>query len=327
MSKKSTIKALNLVYKSALKIPLNIEKGRFTVLSDQHLGDGKPGSDDFAVNRDIYLAVLNFYYENGFTIIEVGDIEELWECDFEKVNSVYSEIYALEKKFFDTGRLYRIFGNHDIFWRNRQFQRKFLPFYTIYEAIMLGDKIFITHGHQGEFVSDKFWKVSRWFVRNIWKNIQQLLHIPSNDIVQNYKIRDRKEQLFYNWAKCKKILTIFGHTHRAFFESLSKIDRLRQKLKDRTLSDNERKSIENRIKQSLRDNRKGQKELPLEDTPLPCYFNTGCCCYKNGITTIEIETGMIRLVKWERGLNAQKTVKTVFEEAELLPLLKKISTI
>ena len=170
-------------------------------------------------------------------------------------------------------------------------------------------------------MSDRFWKISRWFVRNIWKNIQKLLHTPSNNAVKNFKVRDIKEQLFYNWAKDKKLLSIFGHTHRSFFESLSKIDRLRLKLKENSISDEERKSIENRINQSIKDNRNGMKETILEETPVPCYFNDGCCCYKNGITAIEIEGGFIRLVKW------QNNEKTVFEETELDLLLKKISMI
>ena len=319
MSKKSTIKLLNIACQSALKIPLDIEKDKFAILSDQHFGDGTQESDDFLVNKSIYISALNFYFKNNFTLIEVGDVEELWECDFEKIIRVYSDIYILEKKFFDSGRLYRIFGNHDIFWKNEKYLKKFLPEYTVYESILLGDRIFITHGHQGEFVADKFWKISRWFVRNIWKNLQRILHIPSNNASKNFQVRDIKEQLFYNWAKDKKLLAIFGHTHRAFFESLSKLDRLRLKLKDKTLSGDEKRSTEFRINQSLKDNRSGKKEKPLEDTPVPCYFNDGSCCYKNGITAIELDGGFIRLVKWD----ANK--KTIFEETELNPLLEKIS--
>jgi hypothetical protein len=37
---------------------------------------------------------------------------------------------------------------------------------------------------------------------------------------------------------------------------------------------------------------------PIE-TPLPCYFNTGCCSFADGdITGIEISAGEIRLVRW-----------------------------
>ena len=136
MSKKSTIKLLNIACQSALKIPLDIEKDKFAILSDQHFGDGTQESDDFLVNKSIYISALNFYFKNNFTLIEVGDVEELWECDFEKIIRVYSDIYILEKKFFDSGRLYRIFGNHDIFWKNEKYLKKFLPEYTVYESIL-----------------------------------------------------------------------------------------------------------------------------------------------------------------------------------------------
>ena len=39
---------------------------------------------------------------------------------------------------------------------------------------------------------------------------------------------------------------------------------------------------------------------PVDDDPLPCYFNTGCGLYSNGITAIEIDDDNIRLVKWHR---------------------------
>ena len=34
--------------------------------------------------------------------------------------------------------------------------------------------------------------------------------------------------------------------------------------------------------------------------PLPCYFNSGCGLYTDGITTIEIAVDKVKLVKWDR---------------------------
>jgi hypothetical protein len=47
---------------------------------------------------------------------------------------------------------------------------------------------------------------------------------------------------------------------------------------------------------------KGRLIDPLDpDTPaLPCYFNTGCGLYSDGITALEIANGTMRLVKWSR---------------------------
>jgi len=34
--------------------------------------------------------------------------------------------------------------------------------------------------------------------------------------------------------------------------------------------------------------------------PKPCYFNTGCALYEDGITGIEMADNKIKLVKWHR---------------------------
>ena len=47
-------------------------------MSDCHGGNGGHG-DDFAHNRIIFIHSLSWYREEGFTYIEVGDGEELWE--------------------------------------------------------------------------------------------------------------------------------------------------------------------------------------------------------------------------------------------------------
>ncbi|MBA4397330.1 MAG: hypothetical protein C0394_08110 [Syntrophus sp. (in: bacteria)] len=49
---------------------------KLIVMSDMHRGDGT-GADDFAQNSLIYRCALQYYLENGFTYIELGDAEEL----------------------------------------------------------------------------------------------------------------------------------------------------------------------------------------------------------------------------------------------------------
>jgi len=49
---------------------------RLIIMSDMHRGDGT-GSDDFAHNSLIYKCALDYYLENGFTYIELGDAEEM----------------------------------------------------------------------------------------------------------------------------------------------------------------------------------------------------------------------------------------------------------
>ncbi len=329
-------KALDKALQKAKRIEMDLRKEKLIIISDQHMGDGKRGSDDFQINRSIYLRALESYFENGFFLISVGDTEELWECDFDKIFDFNKEIYNMERKFFFEGRLIRIFGNHDRFWNIKSFREKNSIFgdMEIIEAILINSKIFIAHGHQGELESDILWPLSRWIVRNIWKPFQRLTGIPSNSPSQNWKVRDRREETYYKWAKKRKILFIAGHTHRAMFESLSKIDRLRMKLEEleRSLEglSNERKkfvieeieNINEKIEKSIMENRGGNKEKRLEaEIPVPCYFNSGCCIYPDGMTGIEIEEGIIRLVKWEK---EDGVIRKIFEEEELDKILSRI---
>ncbi len=331
-----TERALDKALRKAKRIGVDLKKEKLIIVSDQHIGDGKRGSDDFQINRSVYLKVLDHYLENGFFLISVGDTEELWECDFDKIFDLNKEIYDMERRFFLEGRLIRIFGNHDRFWNIKSFREKNSIFsdMEIPEAILINDKIFITHGHQGEIESDILWPLSRWIVRNIWKPFQRLTGIPSTSPSQNWKVRDKREEFYYSWAKKRKILFIAGHTHRAMFESLSKIDRLRMKIEEleksleglaeerRTFVREEIEKINEEIEKSLLENRDGKLEKRLEkEIPVPCYFNSGCCIYPNGMTGIEIEEGIIRLVKWER---EDGVIRKILEEEVIDKILSKI---
>lgn len=342
MFEECVVKGLDRVFQSAVPIPFDMEKDKYILFSDQHMGDGTLGSDDFLPNEGVYHHALNHYFNSDFTLISIGDVEELWECDFNKVGNRYSQTYGLENKFLGAGRLYRIWGNHDGFWRRlsnvKDFLSRRLSGVAIHEAVRIGEQIFVTHGHQGELFSDRLWRFSRFIVRYIWKPFQILTCRPSNSPAENHKVRDTKEQIYYKWAKKKKLLFIAGHTHRGMFGSLSKIDRLRMKIEEKIeqvaklqVSSpqyhqlmSEVLDLRNKLEESLQENRKGEREKRFESTgPLtPCYFNDGCCCYPDGITGIEIDQGVIRLVKWEKKNSG--ITKKVFEEDNLKKILLRI---
>src|SRR5690606_15153910 len=60
-------------------LPFDMQSGRFIILSDQHKG-AKDGADDFRLTEKTYMAALSHYYYEGFTLINLGDCEELWEA-------------------------------------------------------------------------------------------------------------------------------------------------------------------------------------------------------------------------------------------------------
>ncbi|MBI5477107.1 MAG: hypothetical protein HY964_10280 [Ignavibacteriales bacterium] len=336
---------LNEAFERADKIPFNIMEDKYVVMSDQHIGDGDKGSDDFRLNVGAYKTALNDYFDKGYKFISIGDSEELWECDFPAIYDKYKDVYSIEAKFKVAGRLMRLHGNHDIFWRNISFIKKYLPTVLngikIYESLMLDateGSIFLTHGHQGEFFSDKCWRIGRFFVRNMWRPLQNMFGFKSTGAAKNIEQRNKREQEYYNWAKEKKLLFIAGHTHRAMFGSISKLDRLRsdverskigraqliQGSKEYEGKSNEIKEMMNKLEESRAKEFGDVSEIKFEmhGESSPCYFNDGCCCYDNGITAIEIEGGRIRLVKWPR----DNSPKMVYEEACLSDVLERIKS-
>src|SRR3954471_12779928 len=60
-------------------IPFNMEAGKFIILSDQHKG-AKDLADDFRNTENNYMSALQHYYDEGYSFINLGDCEELWEA-------------------------------------------------------------------------------------------------------------------------------------------------------------------------------------------------------------------------------------------------------
>jgi len=317
----------------AAEIPFNIKENKFIILSDVHKGDRQKGSDDFERNEAIYCCALDYYLKNNFTLILAGDVEEGWECDFEEIIYQYKDTaFEMEKKFVEKGRYYRIYGNHDGDLAIKENVDRFLkPIFgdiSIYPAVFIGERIFVVHGHQGDLHSDRGARFSRSVVKYFWKPAQNLFKFMNNRAAENNRIREKRDQYLFEWAKDKKFLLIAGHTHRGMFESYSKTYQLTQKkreLEDRlkiTANVAEKLLIKEAIQRLEETIRQSKEELSehktisrLEDNPPPCYFNDGCCVHTNGITGIEIERGMIRLVKWE----LSDTICSENEEGKIRP--------
>lgn len=115
---------------------------KLVVMSDMHRGDGS-GADDFAKNSLIYRCALEHYLEEGFTYIELGDAEELWENDnFDQIYITHTPVYELLARFHDPDpvktRYLKVWGNHDLYWRDHE---------AVYRSLFLGIEI-----HEGIFL-------------------------------------------------------------------------------------------------------------------------------------------------------------------------------
>ena len=266
---------------------------KLIIMSDMHRGDGT-GADDFAQNSLIYRCALEYYLENDFTYIELGDAEELWENDnFDQIYITHTPVYELLAKFHDPDpektRYLKVWGNHDLYWKdNETVYQQLFPGIKIYEGIVLDDKILMIHGHQADpKCSGEIASVSKFFVHNFWTEFQRLGAKDPTRAATNPGLCNEVDERLHEWAthNDKGITKIIaGHTHRAVFENLSIT---------------ERRYLESKVKTEI---------IKIKNEPDTSYFNSGCCVHPQGITGIEItEEGLsLRLIEWNYTFEGRK---------------------
>lgn len=321
-------KGLNDTYESIKDNEVNrdLAKDKIIIFSDQHRGV-RDGADDFLRCEKAYNAALGYYLEAGYTLIILGDAEDLWECRPGPVVKAYKESLSLEAEFLEQNRYYRIYGNHDDYWGKKGAIDKYLiPEITkqptpIYRGLIffddgnpLGVKMLLVHGHQGTFDSDQLGPISKLFVRHVWRNIQRLLKIKSTTPAKDAGLKSKHDMAMYNWAlnRCNnndKIILIAGHTHLPVFASRNYVGKIESELKNlhdaltklqaesgADVDDIAKRVAEKRAELEFIKAKGESSGLAMEK---PCYFNTGCCSYSDGDATgIEISSGEIKLVRW-----------------------------
>lgn len=262
---------LDEVFLSALPVPFD-DNSKIVFFSDVHRGDGRV-SDEFGQNKHIYFHALNYYYQNDFTYVEVGDGDELWEAPkFEYIHTAHTIVFDMLKKFYNNDRLYMLWGNHNILIRNKAYLEKnyyyvpdeygennepLFPDMQTYEGLIFkhrntGQEIFVVHGHQGDFFNDQFWKITNFGVRYLWGFFHKLGFNYTASPAKNKYRRHKVEKNYSKWNEIQKIMIVCGHTHRPRFPK------------------------------------------PGESS----YFNSGTCIHPRGIQCLEIVYGKIALINW-----------------------------
>lgn len=307
-------------------LPLDIASDPLVIFSDQHKGS-RDGADDFQVAEAAYRGAISYYNRMAYTLLTLGDVEELWEERPQPVIEAYPDIFAQEARFHADGRYLRVWGNHDDHWRYPSQVQKYLdPIYgpnplTVREGILMNisngrerlGKLFLVHGHQGTLDSDRFAGISRLLVRYLWRPFQRLTRIPSNTPAKDWRLRHGHNSALYEWSiRQEKLILIAGHTHRPVFESIvdqkqlrSEIEAVRSTL-EMAPEDEEYRQDLSQLEDELAWLKRAQQDQftapQSERTIKPSYYNTGCCCYPDGsITGLELVAGEIRLVRWKVG--------------------------
>lgn len=271
-----------MAYENAKKVPYDVHS-KFIFFSDVHRGDNSL-SDEFAHNQNIYYFALQHYFEAGFTYIEVGDGDELWEHkNFEVIRYAHSDVFMLLRQFYDENRFIMLYGNHNMAFKHPQHIQKHLfnfydeyeeffselfPGIEVYESVVLENKetkseVFVVHGHQGDFINDQIWPVMKYLNRYFWRYFHivgfQNPASPAKNAHKRHKIEINYSKFIKQYGK----MLIVGHTHRPKFPRTG--------------------------------------ESP--------YFNTGCCIHPRNITGLEIENNQIALIEWRITPDASGNLK------------------
>ena len=313
---------------------------KYVIFSDQHRG-AQNGADDFERSERAYNAALAYYYELGYTLIVLGDAEELWEERPKNVIRAYPHSLALEARFHKEQRYHRVYGNHDDIWKdeiavNKHLQSIFDPEkLKVREGLKIpvqrnGQHIgefFLVHGHQGSLESDYFTLFSRLLVRFVWKYVQRITKKRLNTPATHWQMRKLTNIAMYHWAiNREKMVLITGHTHKPVFEPRQNETFLKNKLRD-VSPGNAFQSAE--LLAELEWEHTLGAKIPVEELEdgrqvKYCYFNSGCCSYSDGdVTGLEIVNGHIRLVRWPD--DDGRPLPKQLDEASLLEVFKSVN--
>ena len=249
-------KRIQKSFEKAYHISMN-DHSKIVMMSDCHRGAGT-WADSFIHNRPIYTAALKYYYQNGFTYIELGDGDELWENRrFSDIYSTHREIYHLLHQFHKENRLFLLFGNHDRIKENSAYVWKgFSDVIPFYESIILHHggslPVYMFHGYQGDFLNDSLWKAARFLVRYLWKPLELRGFKDPTSAAKNYTRIRKIEESFITFSCRNKCVLAAGHTHKP----------------------------------------------TLTKTGCGMYFNSGSCVHPEAVTAIELEKGRASLIKW-----------------------------
>ena len=309
------------------------------------------GADDFWPNELHLLYALDYYLQKGYELILLGDIEEFWQFDLPAIVRRYGETVYAAIRCYGDGRIHRVYGNHDIEWSGLVDPAR----YDAQQAALAAGALrlqgpdgtmalLLIHGHQGSLRADKFAWLSRFFVRlfRVVEPLALMIGLYRRGAVTKSRLARDFGRTMYAWAGTHRALLICGHSHRPIFASRSTAEVLDRRiaelnalsmaaLKEGHVPLDYQMEILRLRGELIRERLYNRVVLPMEPggEPLPCYFNTGCCLYGDGLTAIEIADGNISLVRWgPKGAGDPNTgpavVRHQYDTANLADLIAQV---
>lgn len=281
-------KRLDHAFTNAPILPIT-PKTKYAIFSDCHRGIGN-NNDNFLKNANSYFAALQYYYQRGFTYIENGDGDELWEnYTLKQIKEIHGDVFEQLIQFQEKGRLFMLYGNHDMIKKTLSY-----PFsdFLYYEGLILrpgisgknpiiiADELSVTpgdlhipakdiriiHGHQADLGNSVLWKLTRFLVRYLWTPLEYFGVLDPTNAARNNTKKEKLEKRYLSYARDSHCLLMTGHTHRP----------------------------------------------TLGDITSP-YYNCGSCVHPKCITCIELCGFQINLVKWHSSSEKSEHFGNIYE--------------
>jgi hypothetical protein len=294
------------------------EDERLVLFSDHHKGVGD-SRDVFGPCESAYADALEHYLEEGYSLLVLGDADELWWNHPTAVLRHHRHILELEAQFYERGRYKRLFGEHDHLWADEGQVRSHLedlfPGLWVREAIRLrlerprdADAVlFLVHGHQGKHQVERSSSPSRLFLRYPLGAFQRRFENTWTSPSRDSHLRQLHNTAMFDWARTRKekIILIAGHTHEPSFSGWTPAPNTRRRpasVLEFELRRAVRSGLDAGSIAALRaelEYARSREGIEAFTSGPPCYFNTGSCSFGDGdITGLEIADGEIRLVRW-----------------------------
>ena len=289
---------LSRSFEGALKLPLT-ERSKYVLISDCHRGTGT-SNDNFLKNQNLYFAALTHYYKTGYTYIELGDGDELWENRrMEQIAETHSNVFWLMNLFREQNRLYLLYGNHDMIKKNSRRTSKschiyrrcsdesserekqpLFPGMTYYSGIILEAPVSQAGSLPHSRINTAFLSPAdnnRMLPRDIY-----LTHGHQTDLFNSTLWRISRFLVRYLWKPLERF-GVLDPTSAA--KNYTRKHKAEQRLHHWA-------EQENHILITGHTHRPALSEKDIY------YYNSGSCVHPRCITCLEIEHRKICLVKW-----------------------------
>lgn len=205
----SYVKRLDRAFEKAPLLPIT-PNTKYVFFSDCHRGTGT-NNDNFLKNENCYFAALQYYYQNAFCYIEVGDGDELWENkNLSQIMEIHENVFSMLSRFQEAKRLYMLYGNHDMVKKYNENVHEGIIFYSETPLVNLR----VTHGHQVDFLNSVLWKFARFLVRHLWTPLEYFGVLDPTSAAKNNTKREKIEKRLIDYAQNNDCLILCGHTHR-----------------------------------------------------------------------------------------------------------------